>query len=95
MRVVLGKGRQSCRRCIVKAANRAVATPEATAILHAEIEAVCRQIDRRTGAPPGTAQKATYLYWWPPAPTDCVEVLACLHADAVIFLADITRQEER
>ena len=74
------------------AAKRHCAAPDPAAVLHAEIDAVCRQIDRRTGAPPGTALKATYLHWWPPEPGDCVEVLARLHHDAAVMLADLTRE---
>ena len=95
MRVVLGKGRQSCRRRIVTTATRQGATPKPAAVLEAEIDAVCRQIDRRTGAPPGTAVRAVYWHYWPPQPGTCVEVLTRLHADAAQFLAALTREATR
>ena len=72
------------------AAKRHSATPRPTAILQAEIADICRQIDRRTGASPGTAARAVYWHYWPPGPGDCVEVLARLHHDAAQFLADMT-----
>lgn len=63
--------------------------PTEAEVLTDEIAEVCRQIDRRTGAPPGTALRGLYWHLWPPADQPA-EVLTQLHADAVAYLRDIT-----
>lgn len=66
------------------------AIPEPAQVLRSEIAELCQQIDARTLAPPGTAERAVYFWWWPATDDHSVDVLACLHHDAAQFLADVT-----
>ena len=68
------------------------AVPEPADVLKSEIAALCEQIDARTGAPIGTAERGVYFWWWPATDDHSVDVLACLHHDAAQFLADLTRE---
>lgn len=72
----------------MSAARHLRTAPTEAETLADEIAEVCRQIDRRTGAPPGTALRGLYWHLWPPADQPA-EVLTQLHADAVAYLHDI------
>lgn len=71
----------------MSAAKRLKVAPTPADTLRSEIAAICEQIDRRTGAKPGTAERGTYFWFWPR--TDCIDTLTALHRDAVTFLANL------
>ncbi|HOB50963.1 MAG TPA: hypothetical protein PKK01_16880 [Mycobacterium sp.] len=73
----------------MSAARRLRIAPTAAEVLADEISAICEQIDRRLGNPPGTAEAGLYFWLWPPGDLDA-DVLTALHADAVTFLLDLT-----
>lgn len=58
-------------------------------VLAEEITAICDQIDRRLGSPPGTAEAGVYFWYWPPG-GQSTELLTRLHADAVAYLHTLT-----
>lgn len=72
------------------AAKRHSAEPKLADTLKVEIAALCKQIDARTGAPPGSALRGIYFWLWPATDNHSVEVLTSLHADAVRVLAALT-----
>lgn len=55
-----------------------------------ETRQLADMIDRRIGNPPGTTERAIYLWWWPPTPTTSLDCLRTLHADAVEILHRLT-----
>jgi hypothetical protein len=65
-------------------------TPTSVDLLRQDIADICQQIDRRLDNKPGTAERGTYFWYWPPEEIHSTEVLAALHSDAVEFLAGIT-----
>jgi len=73
----------------VSAARRLRIAPTAAEVLADEISAICEQIDRRLGNPPGTAENGIYFWLGPPG-WQSAEVLATLHRDALAFLLDLT-----
>ncbi|MDQ1247529.1 MAG: hypothetical protein QG597_1899 [Actinomycetota bacterium] len=68
--------------------------PTDAEVLAGEISAICAQIDRRLGNPPGTAENGIYFWLGPPG-WQSAEVLAALHRDALTFLLDLTTTTER
>lgn len=70
------------------AARHLRTAPTEAEVLTHEIAEICRQVDRRTGAPPGTALRGLYWHLWPSADQPA-EVLTQLLADAVACLHDI------
>jgi hypothetical protein len=75
-------------------ARRLHAVPSPADILREEIAAICKQMDRRYGNPPGTSERAVYFWWWPADEVHNVDVLEALHSDAVRFLLKaITKAE--
>jgi len=74
----------------VSAARRLHVAPSPDEILRVDIAAICAQIDMRLGNPPGTAERGTYFWHWPPHDGMDLEVLARLHADAAALLFTIT-----
>ena len=70
----------------MSAARHLRVAPDPAEFLRADITAVCLQIDRRLGNPPGTAERGTYFWLWPPEDVSSLDVLTRLHTDAVTFL---------
>jgi hypothetical protein len=61
--------------------------PDLAAQLRSEIAELGRQMDRRTGAKPGTAERGFWFWFGPPhAEYTNVAVLTRIHRDAVQFL---------
>jgi len=72
------------------AARKLQHAPTAPQVLREEIYQIGRQIDRRLGNRPGTAERGIYFWLWPPDSLNDLGVLARLHADAIEFLHDLT-----
>lgn len=75
------------------ARHLAVAATEAE-VLREEIAEIGRQIDHRTFAPPGTAERGVWFWYWPPESVHSVDVITRLHADAVTFLHSLTNTQK-
>ncbi len=55
--------------------------------LRAKITAVCAEADLRYGSPPGSAERGTYFWLWPPSESTEIDTLCNLLNDARAFLA--------
>ncbi len=55
--------------------------------LRAKITAVCAEADLRYGSPPGSAERGTYFWLWPPSDSMGIDTLQNLLNDAREFLS--------
>jgi len=72
------------------AARKLQYAPTEAQVLREEIYEIGRQIDRRLGNRPGTAERGIYFWLWPPDSLTDLGVLAQLHGDGIEFLHDLT-----
>ncbi|MDQ1308231.1 MAG: hypothetical protein QG671_4065 [Actinomycetota bacterium] len=75
----------------MNAARHLRIAPTEAEVLAEEISAICEQIDRRLGNPPGTAERGCYFHLWPLDVELACEVLSTLHADATAYLHTLTQ----
>lgn len=76
----------------MSAARHLRVAPTDAEVLAGEIRALCDQIDRRLGNPPGTAENGIYFWLGPPG-WQSAAVLAALHRDALSFLLHLITDE--